>query len=81
MKQHCVVLADGHQNMLEGIRGLLESMFETVVMVVNETSLFEALDKIKPELAVADLSLPVLWQGTYCSLTQQRYLGLKVIKI
>lgn len=59
MKLHCVVLADSHQNMLEGIRGLLEAMFETVVMVADETSLFEALDKIKPALAVVDFSLPV----------------------
>jgi DNA-binding NarL/FixJ family response regulator len=45
--------------MLEGIRGLLETAFESVVMVADETSLFEVLDKLKPELAVVDLSLPL----------------------
>jgi len=30
MKQHKVILADNHQNMLAGERTLLESMFEAV---------------------------------------------------
>ena len=58
MKYGCVLLADRHQNMLEGIRGLLESMFDTVMMVADELSLMEAISKIKPDLVVADLSLP-----------------------
>lgn len=59
MESRCIILADSHQNMLEGIRSLLETAFETVVMVADETSLFEVLDKLKPELAVVDLSLPL----------------------
>ena len=56
-KDRCVVLADGHQNMLEGIRNILRTMFETVIMVADRQSLFEAIEKIKPDLAVVDLSL------------------------
>ena len=59
MKQRKVLLADNHQNMLEGVRTLLEDMFETVFMVADEASLMEAADKLKPDLIVADLSLPV----------------------
>ena len=59
MKNKCIVLADNHQNMLEGIRGLLEAISETVVMVADKKSLFEAVKKLKPYLAVVDLSLPV----------------------
>ena len=59
MKQGKVLLADNHQNMLEGVRNLLESMFETVFMVADEASLIEAAEKLKPDLIVADLSLPV----------------------
>ncbi len=59
MKHSSVLLADKHQNMLEGIRGLLESMFDTVMMVADEQSLIEAISKVKPDLVVADLSLPV----------------------
>jgi DNA-binding NarL/FixJ family response regulator len=57
-KGRCVVLADRHQNILEGVRGLLETAFETVVMVADRQSLFEAIEKVKPDLAVVDLSLP-----------------------
>ena len=59
MKQGKVLLADNHQSMLEGVRALLEDMFETVFMVADEASLMEAADKLKPDLIVADLSLPV----------------------
>jgi len=59
MKQGKVLLADNHQNMLSGVRSLLENMFETVFMVADETSLIEAADKLDPDLIVADLSLPV----------------------
>jgi len=59
VKQERVILADIHQNMLAGVRTLLESMFEKVFMVADEGSLLEAAEKIKPGLIIADLSLPV----------------------
>lgn len=57
MQESCVVLADTHQNILESIRGLLESVFTSVVMVADQRSLFDALDRIQPKLAIVDLSL------------------------
>ncbi|NLH16675.1 MAG: response regulator transcription factor [Phycisphaerae bacterium] len=63
MKNSCIVLGDQHQNILEGLRGLLETLFEGVVMVADRQSLFEALDKIKPNLAIVDWSL--LGQGKF----------------
>ena len=60
MKHGKVLLADNHQNMLSGVRNLLENIFETVFMVADEASLVEAADKLKPDLIVADLSLPVM---------------------
>jgi DNA-binding NarL/FixJ family response regulator len=54
-----VLLADNHQNMLAGVRTLLEDMFDKVFMVADEASLLEAAEKIVPDLIVADLSLPV----------------------
>jgi DNA-binding NarL/FixJ family response regulator len=59
MKKGSVLLADNHQNMLEGIRGLLETMFESVVMVADEVSLIQSIDKLSPDMVVVDLSLPV----------------------
>lgn len=53
----CVLLADRHHGLTEGLRGLLETMFEAVVMVANEKSLIESATRLQPTLAVVDLSL------------------------
>ncbi|MFA6957291.1 MAG: response regulator transcription factor [Thermoanaerobaculia bacterium] len=53
----CVLLADRHHGLTEGIRGLLETAFETVVMVADEKSLLEGANRLHPEVAVVDLSL------------------------
>ncbi len=55
--QRCVILADRHQGLMEGIRGLLETMFDTVIMVANEASLLESASHLEPAAVVADLSL------------------------
>jgi DNA-binding NarL/FixJ family response regulator len=55
-----VILADGHQNMLEGIRSLLETTFDTVLMVADNKSLLNTAARLKTDLVVADLSLPAL---------------------
>ena len=53
----CVLLADRHHGLAESVRGLLESFFETVVMVADETSLLEGAGRLHPDMAVVDLSL------------------------
>jgi len=53
----CVLLADRHHGLTEGVRGLLETVFEAVVMVADENSLFESAGRLRPTLAVVDLSL------------------------
>lgn len=54
---NCVLLADRHHGLTEGVRGLLETSFHTVVMVADETSLAETAARLQPEVAVVDLSL------------------------
>jgi DNA-binding NarL/FixJ family response regulator len=44
--------------MLGGLHGLLDALFETVLMVADERSLMEANATFKPDLVVVDLSLP-----------------------
>lgn len=78
-KSGCVILADRHQNLLEGIRGLLETQFETVVMVADKRSLFDAVDKVKPDLAVVDLSLSVSGQVSIAREIKESYPELKFI--
>jgi DNA-binding NarL/FixJ family response regulator len=53
----CVLLADRHHGLTDGVRGLLETVFEAVVMVADENSLFETATRLRPTLAVVDLSL------------------------
>ena len=78
-KGRCVILADSHQNALEGIRGLLETMFETVMMVADKKSLFEAIEKVKPDLAVVDLSLEVSGEVNIARDINNRYPELSFI--
>lgn len=53
----CVLLAGRHHGLAEGIRGLLETVFEVVVMVADEKSLFESAKRLPANLAVLDVSL------------------------
>lgn len=53
----CVLLADTHHEITEGVRRLLATAFEAVVMVADEVSLFAAADRLKSDLAIVDLSL------------------------
>ena len=62
-KRRCVLLADAHHEVLKGTRKLLESMFETVVMVTDQESLMETARLMSPELIVVDMSLPSQARG------------------
>jgi DNA-binding NarL/FixJ family response regulator len=53
----CVLLADRHHSLTEGVRGLLEPMFSTVFMVADEASLVEGARNLHPAVIIADLSL------------------------
>ena len=54
---NCVLLADRHMGLTEGVRGLLGTLFGTVVMVADASSLQESARRLQPEVAVVDLSL------------------------
>ena len=56
-KAECVLLADSHLGLTEGVRGLLETLFGTVVMVADASSLQESARRLQPDVAVVDLSL------------------------
>ena len=42
---------------MEGVRGMLETTFDAVVMVADEASLIESAKRIQPTVAVVDLSM------------------------
>jgi two-component system secretion response regulator SsrB len=53
----CVLLADRHHGLTEAVRGLLETSFATVVMVADKASLLEGAGRLRPDMAIVDLSL------------------------
>jgi two-component system secretion response regulator SsrB len=76
-----VLLADRHHGLTEGVRGLLETVFATVVMVADEASLLDGTDRLRPDLAVVDLSLARRSSLDWLSELKLRSPGLKVIAL
>jgi DNA-binding NarL/FixJ family response regulator len=60
MKKPRVLLADDHRILAEGVRGLLESEFELVGIVSDGRELVEAALRLRPDVVVADISMPSL---------------------
>jgi DNA-binding NarL/FixJ family response regulator len=61
MTETCrVLLADDHVLVAEGIQKLLEPVFELVGIVADGRSLVAAASKLQPDIAVVDISLPLL---------------------
>ena len=75
----CVLLADRHHGLTEGVRGLLETAFGTVVMVADEASLLEGAVRLRPEVAIVDLSLARDSGLGWLRELRRRCPGLKVI--
>jgi DNA-binding NarL/FixJ family response regulator len=60
MKKNRVLLADDHRIVLEGLRGLLEPEFEIVGAVEDGRTLVAEARRLRPDLVVADISMPEL---------------------
>jgi len=75
----CVLLADRHHGLTEGVCGLLETVFGTVVMVADEASLLEGASRLRPDVAVVDLSLARQSGLDWLRAVRERCPGLKVV--
>ena len=53
----CVLLADRHHSLSEGVRGLLETAFGTIFMVADEASLLDGVSRLTPSVTIVDLAL------------------------
>src|SRR5499433_2836843 len=60
MNKTRVLLADDHTIVAEGLRSLLEDEFEFVGAVSDGRALLDAAQKLKPDVIVADISMPLL---------------------
>jgi DNA-binding NarL/FixJ family response regulator len=55
-----ILLADDHPRFPEMAQRLLESEFEVVAMVGNGQALLEEAMRLKPDVIVTDISMPIL---------------------
>ena len=60
MSKTRVLLADDHTIVAEGLRSLLEGEFEFVGTVGDGRALLDAARNLKPDVIVADISMPLL---------------------
>lgn len=58
--RHTILLADDHEIILDGLRRILEPEFEILATVANGRELVAEVESRKPEVAVADISMPLL---------------------
>lgn len=77
----CAVLADSSLTLTEGVRGLLETMFDTVVTVANLNSLLESAGRLKPDLVVVDMSLVGNGSLRWMRDLRERCPGTKIIAL
>jgi len=55
-----ILLADDHRLIAEGLRSLLEPEFELVGIVEDGRALLAAAEKLRPDVIIADISMPLL---------------------
>ena len=55
-----IVLADDHGIILDGLRRVLEPAFEIAATAADGRELVAKIEKLKPDVAVADISMPLL---------------------
>lgn len=79
MKESCVILADKHPNMLEGIKGIMNAEFDNVVMVSDRRSLTNVVRGLSPDLVVVELSLPESDGANIVRLLKEENPDLKII--
>jgi len=60
MMRHRILLADDHSFILAGIRSLLESHYDLVGQVNDGRSLVEAALRLRPDLTILDVTMPLL---------------------
>jgi len=80
-KSSCVLLADRHHGLRDSVRGLLETEFETVIMVANEASLLEGASRLNPTIVVVDLSFSGGDMPALLARLDERSPGVKVLML
>jgi DNA-binding NarL/FixJ family response regulator len=75
MSKPRVLIADDHQILAEGLRGLLEPEFDVVGVVADGRELVAAAKKQRPDVIVADVTMP--WLNGIDAAVQLRDAGVQ----
>ena len=60
MNRKTILLADDHSIIRDGLRSILEKEFEVVGALKDGRTLLKEAERLKPDVVVADISMPVL---------------------
>ena len=55
-----VLLADDNREMLQAVARILGSEFDVVGMVYDGQALVDAAEKLKPDIGIVDISMPLM---------------------
>ena len=66
MRRSTVFIADDHSMVVDGLRGLLEPEYEVVGSVSDGRAVLPAVQRLKPDVAIIDISMPLL-NGLDCA--------------
>jgi DNA-binding NarL/FixJ family response regulator len=79
MKKPRIVLADDHQIVLDGLRGILADEFELVGEATNGRELMDLAHRLLPDVIVADISMPLLNGIDAAAQLRERGLAAKIV--
>ena len=60
MSKISILLADDHKDFLETVARLLQPEFDVLGTVANGKTLISAAERLKPDVVIVDISMPVL---------------------
>ncbi len=81
MKRIRVLLADDHRLVAEGLRSLLAPRFDLVGLVEDGRALVEEARRLKPDVVVADITMPRLNGLEAIGLLRKESPGIRVVVI
>jgi DNA-binding NarL/FixJ family response regulator len=81
MNRTRIVLADDHRIVLDGLKGLLSPHFELVGTAVNGRDVVRLVEELKPDVAVLDISMPLLNGIDATRQLRERHPNVKVVML
>lgn len=79
MTRPTILIADDHKMFAQGLAGLLEDEFDLVGSVENGQALIDEAVRLKPDLIIVDISMPVLNGLDAVRRLNQNHTGSKVV--